>query len=582
MYIHSSHASCYISIYSTSLPLDPKHVFDAGYLSTPALQLSFLAQQKHTAMFSTYALPIATGAFWTMFLWVLFLIFDYRRSKEKPSLVASILLVGHMWLATAFLATANIAHTSTDPGLIWFAFLVCFRHYKTAVNMFFYFRYKPAVASKDSAIRTSEVTVIVPTVGPNDKGAFAEMVSGILYNRPGRLIFCTPTEDAKKSVESFVSGIIDNLTDGISAYQLERNLDQLIHTTRIGYISAGVASKREQFVRPLVIDDPDVKVDTDFIASADDTAIWHPKLLSATLPAFQDKKVGLVGTRKWNKRHPRPAPDPSLSWFTNAWNKYCFGFWNAIGATYLIRHNFEACATNAADGGIFTVSGRTFLVRTEIIRDEDFQTEFLDERILKWLPKGGIGPINADDDTFLTRWVMKKDIDVKFQSSEEATVTVNLGKDGAKRFLKQCLRWSRTTIRQFPRILFLDRTAWWRHPLTIWTTYFPWLYNAALVWDPLMIVTLCHTRYYQESEHCFALVAALIGFIWATKCIKLAPWFWMYPQDFFLYFFPIPVWVYFVYRHSILKIYTALTFWDLSWTGRKLPIVKDGVEAKEK
>jgi hypothetical protein len=341
-------------------------------------------------------------------------------------------------------------------------------------------------------------------------------------------------------------------------------------------ISAHVASKREQFIRPIK------QVDTLFVASADDTTVWNPGFITATLPAFGDEGTGLVGTHKDVKRLPRSAPDPSRSRFINAWNAYCFGFWNAIGATYLIRHNFEARASTTADGGIFSVSGRTLLVRSQIVQDKAFQEVFLHEIILPWLPGGGIGPINADDDNFMTRWVTTHGWKIKFQDSEQATVTTVLGKDGGRRFKNQCLRWSRTTMRQNPQVLFIDRTVWWKHPVTVWTTYFPWLYNAALVWDPLMVGTLYFSKYYHESEHRAALMAGMIGLVWATKLIKTAPWFWKHPQDFFRYFFPIPVWALFIYGHSVLKIYTAFTFWDLEWTGRKLPTVTEAEEKKAK
>ncbi|KAF2442800.1 glycosyltransferase family 2 protein [Karstenula rhodostoma CBS 690.94] len=512
---------------------------------------------------------LATVLFWGMFSWIVFLISDYRKRTKNPSLVASILLFGHLWLAGLFLATAKIAENHDDPSLVWFCFQCVFRYYKTLILTYFNLRYKPSVAPANFALSPADVTVIVPTVGADGNATFQEMVSSILWNKPKHLIFSTVTEDAKKSVDAILPGIKAELERGTSSYQSQRSLPKLTISTDISVVSAHVASKREQFIRGVN------QVDTSIIASADDTVLWHPNFLSGALPAFADSQVSLVGTRKWVKRLPCAPSDPSLPWYTNAWNDYCFRFWNLIGAMYLIRHNFEACGSNTADGGIFAVSGRTLFVRSEVVQEKAFQDNFLNEIIFPWLPGGGIGPINADDDNFLTRWVYKKNKKVKFQASEGATITTVIGKDGGGRFMNQCLRWSRTTMRQNPQVLFIDRTAWWMHPITVWTTYFPWLYNAALVWDPLMVSTMYFTKYYQASEHRFALMAGLVGFIWATKLIKSAPWFWKHPQDFFLFVFPIPVWALFVYGHSILKIHTAFTFWDLAWTGRKLPTNTD-------
>lgn len=528
---------------------------------------------KHRVMSSSssnslggWTVTFATALFWAMLSWTIFLVFDYHKRAVRPSLINSVLLFGHLWLAGLFFTSAKIADKHHDSMLVWFYFLFVFRYYKTLILTYFNLRYTPSVPPKDFALSSADVTVIVPTVGTDGNATFREMVASVLCNRPKCLTFSTTTDKAKASVEEVLPSILAELELGKSAYQEQWKLPPLTDPTEISVIAARVASKREQFI--MGVD----RVSTSIIASADDSASWHPKFLSGALPAFADESVGFVGTRKWVKRLPCPPADPSLPWYTNQWNNYCFRFWNLIGALYLIRHNFEARASNAADGGIFCVSGRTNLVRSQIVQDKAFQDVFLNERLLTSWIEGGIGPINSDDDNFLTRWVFyKKDLKVKFQDSEEATMTTILGKEGGNRFKDQCLRWSRTTMRQNPQVLFIDRAAWWIHPITVWTTYFPWLYNAALIWDPLLVRTLYFSKYYQESEHRFALMGALVGFILATKLIKTAPWFWKHPVDFFLFMFPFPVFAIFVYGHSILKIWTAFTFWDLAWTGRKLP-----------
>jgi hypothetical protein len=44
-----------------------------------------------------------------------------------------------------------------------------------------------------------------------------------------------------------------------------------------------------------------------------------------------------------------------------------------------------------------------------------------------------------------------------------------------------------------------------------------------------------------------------------TKLVKLIPYFWRYPTDFFLFFFPIPAYPIFTYRHSILKLWAGIS-----------------------
>lgn len=282
--------------------------------------------------------------------------------------------------------------------------------------------------------------------------------------------------------------------------------------------NAQVSNKRQQVVHGFQ------EVDTEILIMVDDTAVWHPRFLEATLPAFASKKVGFVGTRKWVKRLPRPY-DPTINLFANLWTQYVAGFWNTMGGLYLVRHTFEIQATNAADGGVFCVSGRSSLIRTDIVKKDEFTKAFLNEYILRfqwfgwlawlaWFGKDfpGWGPVTADDDNFLTRWVIDHGKDVKMQSSEEATMTTVLGKYPLK-FPEQCMRWSRTTFRQNPIALFVDRTIWWKWPLTVWTTYFPWLYNAALFWDGLAVYTLTQTALYAESSRPMALLCGLIVFI---------------------------------------------------------------------
>ncbi|KAJ4374047.1 hypothetical protein N0V83_002786 [Neocucurbitaria cava] len=510
-------------------------------------------------------------------LWTIFLMFDAHRRLDRPSLLATLGLLCHAIPSVFLLATTMVAEEAHDPPFVWLVALLVFRYWRTLVNIFFWFRYKPAVAKGDLKITANDCTVIVPTVGPTGNTEFAEMVTAILVNRPACLVFSTNTKDAQEQVNMVKSTIVADVEAGNTTYQKQHGLGPLEVSTKISVENAQVSNKRQQVVHGFQ------KVDTEILIMADDTAVWHPRFLEATLPAFASNKVGFVGTRKWVKRLPRPY-DPTINCFANLWSQYVAGFWNTMGGLYLVRHNFEIQATNTADGGVFCVSGRSSLIRTEIVNKDEFTKAFLNEYILRfqwfeclawlgwlgWFGKDfpGWGPITADDDNFLTRWVIDHGKDVKMQCSEEATMTTILGKYPLK-FPEQCQRWSRTTFRQNPIALFVDRTIWWKWPLTVWTTYFPWLYNAAFFWDGLAVYTLTQTTLYAESSRPMALLCGLIVFIWATKLVKTIPWFWEYPMDFFLYFV-IPAYPLFAYWHSFLKVYTAFTFWDLAWSGRKL------------
>ncbi len=80
-----------------------------------------------------------------------------------------------------------------------------------------------------------------------------------------------------------------------------------------------------------------------------------------------------------------------------------------MGALYLTRHNFEIRATNAADGGVFVVSGRALLVRANVVKDKEFLGRYMNKRFFCGL----FGPLAPDDDNFVTRWVMQHGWNIK-------------------------------------------------------------------------------------------------------------------------------------------------------------------------
>ncbi|KAH4823455.1 hypothetical protein HBI73_001690 [Parastagonospora nodorum] len=183
------------------------------------------------------------------------------------------------------------------------------------------------------------------------------------------------------------------------------------------------------------------------------------------------------------------------------------------------------------------MSGRSSLIRIDIVKNPSFEHAFLTGYVLRFgdfFPGWGLVP--ADDDNFITRWVINHEWQVKIQSSKDATMTTSFGTYPLK-FTNQCQRWSRTIFRQNPIALFSDCNVWWTWPLTTWTTLFPWLYNAALIWDSLAVYILTQTDLYAQSCHRMAMMGLLIGFIRISKLAKTIPWFWEYPVDFFFFFF---------------------------------------------
>ncbi|KAJ4987907.1 glycosyltransferase family 2 [Stagonosporopsis vannaccii] len=491
--------------------------------------------------------------------WVGFLMVDYRCKVKSPSFFKALGMLGHVLPAVMLYGTCYLANRATNGADIWFVAFMIFRYWRTLTQTFFYFRYKPVRPTDNDKMKPKHCTVVIPTVGPAGNAFFEDLVASILTNAPARVVFSTNTKSAAEGVENFLKPFLPKYEAGATDYQQRHRLPGTLVTSKIEIIDVGWSSKRRQIVAGLIC------ADTPIIAAADDTAEWSPVWLIETLAAFNDPKVGLVGTRKRVKKLPAPAVDHFNGVLYNAWLRWYARFWNNMGGVYLIRHNFEIQSTNAADGGVFCISGRSCLIRKEILTDE-FQHAFTNEFVL------GCGPVQPDDDNFITRWVLKNGWEIKVQCQKEATMTTVLGAypTGFKFFPSQCQRWSRSTLRQNPIALFIDRDIWWTWPITVWTTYFPWMYNAALVWDSLALVTFTQTTVFAESVHPWWLLLGLFYFMQLTKLVKTSAWWWAHPKDFLMYFV-FPAYPFFTYRHSIMKIHTAFTCLDMEWSGRTLP-----------
>lgn len=128
-------------------------------------------------------------------------------------------------------------------------------------------------------------------------------------------------------------------------------------------------------------------------------------------------------------------------------------FWDFLSAAYLHRRTFEVAATAHIDGGISCLSGRTFGIRTEIVQNQRFIDEFRNE---KWL---GLFPlVAADDDNFVTRYLVNHGWKIAIQFAKGAKLTTTL--ENNPKFISQCVRWRRTTWRSNFTSLFIEGVVW--------------------------------------------------------------------------------------------------------------------------
>ncbi|EFX02320.1 capsule polysaccharide synthase [Grosmannia clavigera kw1407] len=381
-----------------------------------------------------------------------------------------------------------------------FIALFIWRYLRQVVHLVSFWRYRPAKISDDPSFTARDVTIILPTVDPTN-GLFTECLLTIIENAPSRVIVVTAGE----------------------ALRLQTGLD-----TTIDVIAAMEANKRQQVAYALQL------VTTAIVALVDDHVMWTDKFLTFALPAFDDRRVGLVGT---NKRVLRETHHSSLA----------HRILNMIQCLYLERHNFEIRSTNAVDGGVFVVSGRTCLVRSEVVVGTDFVEKYTNDYCFFGL----IGPLGADDDNFLTRWCVAHGWKIRIQYCPETLVTTTLG--SSFKFAGGLRRWVRTTWRS-NAISLVHVHVWRAQPWCVYAVYLTSFTNFALFYDIALIYALARSGFVDgHSCGAFAFVPVVFWMV-LFKMVKPFAYFWRHPEDVIL----IPAYFLFTWAHSFIKLISTM------------------------
>jgi hypothetical protein len=252
---------------------------------------------------------------------------------------------------------------------------------------------------------------------------------------------------------------------------------------------------------------------------------------------------------------------------------------NLLGCFYLLRRNWgkfsdpckgvdiadqplELSAINTVDGGVTVISGRAACFRAEILTDRRFLAAFVDEYFARRIFGRWIGPLHADDDNFITRWLIAEGWKIKFQYTPHACITTSLGVDGPHKWLQQCIRWSRATIRSNLTSL-TSPHVWYTYPWTTATLYIPTLCNYSVLIDPALIWLGWNAALEHHIRPPVVLVPLVLWML-VTKTAKLYLHLRAHPRDIGL----LPVQFAFGYAHSFIKLYSTLTFWMLAWGSR--------------
>lgn len=259
-----------------------------------------------------------------------------------------------------------------------------------------HWRYKSKPIPEKPTFTADDVTVIIPTI----HNVFEELrpsLESILACRPYQLRLVT-TADKFEALEKLTKTL--PLSD------------------RIKVLCTSMANKRLQVCEAL----PDVE--TEIIIMADDDVTWPSTLMPWILAPFEDPEVGGVGTCQRVRRERQGSVTSKI--------------FNWLGAAYIERRNFEISATHYMDGGTSCMSGRTGAYRSEILSSHDFLEGFKTERWRKFI-------LNADDDNFVTRWLVSHQWKTWIQYERECEIETTL--ENGMKFLYQCSRWARSNWR---------------------------------------------------------------------------------------------------------------------------------------
>ncbi|OAQ67012.1 glycosyltransferase family 2 [Pochonia chlamydosporia 170] len=414
-----------------------------------------------------------------------------------------------------------LAHFQLSIGFwysttFWAWVFWCFwihRYFRLLVHCVSHWTYKSKPIPAKPTFTHQDVTVVIPTI----HNAFEELrpsLQSILACQPAELILVT--------------------THGKNA-ALNRLAESLGHPN-VTVLHTPIANKRLQVCEALP------KVKTPITIMADDDVTWPSTMLPWILAPFEDPQIGGVGTCQRVRRE-----------WTGPWTTR---IWNWLGAAYIERRNFEISATHRIDGGTSCMSGRTGAYRSEILSSHDFLHGFKNEKWRKWI-------LNADDDNFVTRWLVSHQWKTWVQYDPECELETTL--ENGHKFLYQCTRWARSNWRSNWTSLVTERYVWRQQ---LWCTYalhIATFTSLAFAVDPLLLASCWWaTADWETSHRKYAFWAQFVFMFGFTKVVKLVGLFKRNPSDIVF----LPVSIIFGYLHGLIKLYALFTLNMTSWGSR--------------
>ncbi|KAJ9651815.1 hypothetical protein H2198_008940 [Neophaeococcomyces mojaviensis] len=438
---------------------------------------------------------------------------------QIPALIMTILdCVRHNTITSTILDGSNFIWSDWNH---LFMLLLILRYYRLVVHILAYlFWYKAIPLLPNPTVTPQNVHVIIPADDPENKD-FVRCVTSVLAHNPGFVTVLTASIDIKHKADAALAHLMP---------------------AQVRVVVEPMANERHQFTHVFNDLAKDIDSNKDTIVVLIDDHVWwpSPNFLVNLIAPLEDKKVGGVVT---NKRVQRERG-----------NSFADSFLNFIACAYLERHKFETTAANAIDGGIFVVSGRTCAVRASIVLRKDFREGLANEHFF--------GPLNLDDDNYITRFIIQNGWKIKLQNMGYDTLMVTSLStiSGYNKLRGQLLRWAHSQWRSNATTLFRDRAVWTKQPWSFHTIFITWFFNFALPCDALLLYL------WHKSNSEWVTIYHILALLWGSKMVKLIPFFWRHPQDLWLF----PAYVFFAYFHSFIKLWSVITCWDHSWSGQNL------------
>ena len=384
------------------------------------------------------------------------------------------------------------------------------RYLRTVVSIFTWVTYKPKPVAEKPRYRSDDVTVVVPTT-LKCTGELVKCLQGIMRCSPAAVFVVTSNTNVE----------IVRSCCGLNSF----------HKAKVFGVEK--LNKRNQMLKAME------EVKTEIIVFADDDVVWPShRYLDYLLAIFEDPKVGAGGTRQRECRRSG-------------------NFWNFLGICYLERRVWNNVTTNAIDGSISTLSGRTAAYRTEILKTDEFTYYFTHD---SWLGR----KLNSDDDKCLTRYVYSHGWNIALQFDQRSIIETTLEEDS--NYISQCLRWARAHWRG--NFTVMTNESYWRSWEYWWGAYVIYLgqfQTPALIIDGIQFALLCKATEHSR-EHCKVVFTLLGTWILFTKVFKLLPHLFRHPEDVKF----LPVSILFSYFHGILNIYALLTLHYTAWGSQNL------------